>query len=43
MSVPNSTFKYEVYEMAIDGVHDDVVITVNTNEEIEIIECQVRI
>jgi len=43
MSLKNTTFKYEEYEMAIDGVHNDMVIVVNANEEIEIIECQVRI
>jgi len=39
----NMTFKYKEYEMVVDGVHNDVVITVNANEEIKIIECQVRV
>jgi len=43
MSVQKSTFKYEEYEMAVEGVHNDVMVVVNENEEIEIIECQVRI
>jgi len=43
MSVQKSSFKYEKYEMAVEGVHNDVVVAVNENEEIEIIECQVRV
>jgi len=43
MSIKNTTFKYEEYEMAIDGAHNNVVIALNANKEIEIIKCQVRI
>jgi len=43
MSIKNTTFKYEEYKMAVEGAYDDVVITLNANEEIEIVEGQVRI
>jgi len=43
MIIQKSTYKYEKYKMAVDGMHNDMVITVNANEEIEIIECQVRV
>jgi len=43
MSIQQSTFKYEEYKMAVEGAHNDVMVTVNENEEIEIIECQVRV
>jgi len=43
MSLKNTTFKYEEYEMAVEGAYNDVVIALNANEEIEIIESQVRI
>jgi len=43
MSIKNTTFKYEEYELEVDGAHSDVVIIVNTNEEIEIIKCQVHV
>jgi len=43
MSIKNTTFKYEEYEMAIDGAHNDVLVAINDNEEVEIIECEVRI
>jgi len=33
MSIKNTTFKYEEYEMAVEGAYDDV------NEDIEIVEC----
>jgi len=41
MSLKNSTFKYEEYEMAVEGAYDDVVLALNANEEIKTIECQV--
>jgi len=43
MSVQKSTFKYEEYEMAVEEAHNDVVVVVNENKEIEIFECQVRV
>jgi len=43
MSIKNMTFKYEEYEMAVDRAHNDVLVSINDNEEVEIIECQVRI
>jgi len=43
MSVQKSTFKYEEYKMMVEGVYNDVMVAVNENEEIEIIECQVRV
>jgi len=39
MNVQESTYKYKEYKMAIDEVHNDVVIAVNANKDIEIIEC----
>jgi len=41
MNLQKSTFKYKEYEMAIEGTHNDVVVAMNENKEIEIIECQV--
>jgi len=41
MSLKNTTFKYEEYEMAVEGAYDDVVLALNAKEEIEIVECQV--
>jgi len=43
MSVQKSTFKYEEYEMVVEGAHNNMVLAVNANEEIEIIKCQVRV
>jgi len=37
------TFKYEEYEMAVEGAYDNVVLALNANEEIEIVECKVHI
>jgi len=43
MSVQKPTFKNKEYKMAIEGAHNDVMVAVNENKEIEIIECQVRV
>jgi len=43
MSIQESSYKYEKYEMAVDGAHNDVLVAINNNEEVEIVECQVRI
>jgi len=43
MSIKNMIFKYKEYKMAVEGVHNDMVIALYANEEIEIIECQVCI
>jgi len=40
-SIPNTTFKYEEIEMELGETFNDVVISVNEQEEIEILECQV--
>jgi len=29
--------------MAVDGAHNDVLVAINDNKEVEIVECQVRI
>jgi len=29
MSIENTTFKYEEYEMAIDEAHNDVLVAIN--------------
>jgi len=39
MSVQKLTFKYEEYKMTVEGAHNDMMVAVNENEEIEIIEC----
>jgi len=39
MSIKNTTFKYEEYEMEIDRAHNDVLIAINDNEEVEIVKC----
>jgi len=43
MSVQKPTFEYKEYEMAVDGVHNDVLVAINDNKEVEIVECQIRI
>jgi len=39
MSIQKPTFEYEEYEMAVDEAHNDVLIAINNNEEVEIVEC----
>jgi len=43
MSITNTTFKYKEYEMAVDGAHNDVLVAINDNEEVEVVECRVCI
>jgi len=40
MNIHKSTYKYKEYEMEVEGVHNDVVVVVNENEEIEIIDAR---
>jgi len=41
MSISNTTSKHEEIEMELDGMFNDVVVSVNEREKFEIIECQV--
>jgi len=41
MSVRNTTFKYEKYEIEVEGTYNDVMVAMNKNEEIKIVKCQV--
>jgi len=43
MSIQKPTFKYEEYEMGGEVAHNDVMVAVNANKEIEIIKCHVRV
>jgi len=43
MSIKNMTFKYEEYKMAIDGAHNNVLVAINYNKEVENVKCQVRV
>jgi len=41
MSIQNMTFKYKEFEMAVEGVYNDVMVVVNENKEIEVVKIQV--
>jgi len=41
MSIPNTTFKYKEIKMELDGVFNDVMVSVNESREIETTKCHV--